>query len=493
MALLSLLRRLLGGAATAPLRRDPTTEGRSSAPQPRSAHPSSPSLEAKPASVASRPAPKVRKSAREPQTKPAPSALLLLGVDFGTAYTKAVWRDWGGVRVGVAAIGRKSEPLAESVVWVDAHGRLYLDDPGGARPERLLKMRLATRAPDDRQATEIAALCVFFVGSILRRAQAAAGKAFPGRTVEIAEAALGCPAAYCDDEHLADFNHVAEQAWRWAQDPQAPSNLKSLLVWIAAPPAATAKGLFEVRPEVAAAVDCFTMRPDADEGRYLFLDAGGGTIDGACFVLYRAQGLTKVTVLSTDVKPFGVELLAQQAAHRLGVDRMAAHRALLSYPVGREAWANELNQVGGFIGKLMTNARREDPRTDWLAARFPRPSAWRCPENMRSNARPLPVFFGGGGRDCQLYPHAARRADAGLRNYDIPPLALGEAAPPEGFEGAGRIGFHRFAVAYGLTREFDKAPDWKLPSRETAVLTVKVKTIGDRFGVDYGSSKDAYD
>jgi hypothetical protein len=424
----------------------------------------------------------------------APPVLLLVGVDFGTAFTKVVWRDWGGVRVGVAAVGGKSGPIAESVVWIDDRGGLHLDDPGSATPERLLKMRLAARDPRDREPDEIAALCIFFVGEVLRRAQASVSKAFPGRAVEIAEAALGCPAAYCDDAHLAAFEQVAEQAWRWAHDTNAPRTMEAIGAWISTPADTVTKGLFDVRAEVAAAVDCFTMRPDAEAGRYLFLDVGGGTLDGACFTLYREQGATKVAVLSTDVKPFGVELLAREAAHRRGVDPAAARRELLAYAPGQEAWNPELSQVGGFVGELMVNAHRSD-RSDWLAARYPtRPAAWRSLETVLSNARRLPVFFGGGGRDCPLYPTAASRADADLKkNYGIPPFALGEAAPPSDFEGAGEIGFHRFAVAYGLTREFDKAPEWTLPSREGSPPAPLPRLFGDRFGVDYLSNKDAYD
>jgi hypothetical protein len=110
-----------------------------------------------------------------------------------------------------------------------------------------------------------------------------------------------------------------------------------------------------------------------------------------------------------------------------------------------------------------------------------------------ADARQLPVFLGGGGRECGLYPDAVRKADADLkRNYGIPPLALGEATPPTGFENSSKIGFHRFAVAYGLTRAFDQVPDWKLPSRDAA-QAMSATPVADRLGVDYLSSKDAYD
>src|SRR6185312_13655309 len=98
-------------------------------------------------------------------------------------------------RVGVANVGGKSGPIAESVVWIDDRGGLHLDDPGSAMPERLLKMRLAVQDSDDRPLEEIVALSVFLVGAVLRRAHASVRAAFPGRSVEIAEAALGCPAA----------------------------------------------------------------------------------------------------------------------------------------------------------------------------------------------------------------------------------------------------------------------------------------------------------
>lgn len=393
--------------------------------------------------------------------------LLLLGIDFGTAYTKVVWRDWGGVRVGVAPIGDGGQSMAPSVVWVDGEGGLHLSDPGSARAERLLKMRLASGDPRDGDPEEIAALSAFFVGSALRIGLASAKKALRGADVSLYGAALGCPAEYCDDGRLATFQRVASQAWRWAHDEAAPRSLDALKTWMKTEAGAEAAELFEARAEVAAAVDCFTMRPDAEVGRYVFLDIGAGTLDGACFLLYREGGMTKVTVLATSVAPLGVEIVARELAALTGADADALHLELFQQrSIEEGTWQPVRSKLGAFIGDLMHRARKNDPIGDWLTPLDARPRAWTSLEDQVELARRLPVFFGGGGMTSPFYRDAARRAGANLaNNYGIPRLALGEVAPPAGFESARDAPFHRFAVAFGLTRPFTETPPWILPAR----------------------------
>jgi hypothetical protein len=421
--------------------------------------------------------------------------LLLLGVDFGTAYTKIVWRHLGGVRVGVAPIGPDGQSMAPSVVWVDCEGGLHADYPGEARAERMLKMRLASGNPRDGDPEDIAALCVFFVGSALRAGMAAASLAFRGASTSLYGAALGCPAEYCDDGRVEVFQRVAAQAWRWAHDASAPRTLGALKIWMADEPSVEAAQLFEARAEVAAAVDCFVMRPDAEIGRYVFLDIGAGTLDGACFKLYREVGRTRITVLATAVAPLGVEMVAQRVGERTGQNADAPHLQLFEPgPLPESDWGQVRSEIGGFIGRLMTQARARDPLGDWLSAADAKPRVWTSLETQADLARRLPVFFGGGGMTSPFYRDTARRAGIGLaNNYGIPRLALGEVAPPPGFEGVHDAPFHRFAVAFGLTRPFTEAPYWTLPTRLLAHPTPSPRVVADRLGVDYGSSKDAYE
>ncbi len=146
-------------------------------------------------------------------------------------------------------------------------------------------MRLASDRTEDGDPGSDLLLrsAVFFVGSMLRIGFAAARMALRGADAAIYGAALGCPAEYCDDHRLTIFQRVGAQAWRWAHDPDAPRTLAALGLWMAKDPGAEAAQLFEARAEVAAAVDCFVKRLDTEEGRYLFLDVGAGTLDGACF------------------------------------------------------------------------------------------------------------------------------------------------------------------------------------------------------------------
>ncbi|HWE99130.1 MAG TPA: hypothetical protein VG248_04985 [Caulobacteraceae bacterium] len=420
---------------------------------------------------------------------------IMLGLDFGTAYTKAVWGDLGGSATGVAAVGQGREPIGESVVWIDQGGGLHLTDPGGARAERFLKMRLAGRGLGGGSAEDVEAMSTFFVGSMLRLAHAATSQALRGRVFGLAGAAIGCPAEYCDEWRLDVFRRVAAQGWRWAHDVAAPTTLQAMRTWMRTPPDDAARTLCEARAEVAAAMDAFALRRDTQEGRYAFLDIGAGTLDGACFKIFREHGLARITVLSAAVVDLGVEKVAEMVAG--APDEIAARKQDLfdrkSLDGGR--WGTVREAISGFIGQLLVGARKSDGHSDWLAAEHGQRGIWSLDIHKAEVARRLPVFFGGGGMKSRFYRDATTWADNSnlTSQYGLPRLSLNDIPTPEGFVASRGVEFHRFAVAYGLTRPAHLAPTLVLP-RQISRLVAPETPARRRppRAPDYGDSKDIF-
>ncbi len=428
-------------------------------------------------------------------TARAAATQVLLGIDFGTAYTKAVWRDYGGRRSGVAAVGTDGASMAESVVWLDRMGGLHLADPGGARAERFLKMRLAERGLGSGDRTDIAAMSVFFVGSMLRTANTATKAELRGAPFGLYGAALGCPAEYCDDGRIAVFQRVAAQAWRWAHDPLAPTCLADIRAWMRIPADKEAYDLFEARAEVAAAVDAFAMRRDTPEGRYAFLDIGAGTLDGACFKIFREPEKTGITVLATAVAELGVEKVARMASGAADADARK-HELFSAHSFSAECWTQPRLAVSSFVGALLNQARQHDRRADWLTPEGGRRGVWTLAADLASVATHLPVYFGGGGMTSRFYREATDRADNTnlTSQYGLPRLRLADLPAPEGFRPVRDAPFHRMAVAFGLTRPSSETPVLTLPSRLRDSLQPAVSPRPRRTSaIDYFDSKDAYD
>lgn len=425
--------------------------------------------------------------------KSQPPMVMLLGVDFGTSFTKVVWRDWGADdRYGVVPLG-SSDYFRASEVWRDASDQLHLEAPSAqARTERWLKMRLAEPEGDPASLEDLVAMSVFFVGRAIRDAKAAVSAEFRGREIQWAGGALGCPAAYHDDDRLPLFQRVADAAWAWAADADAPSDLEGLRGWCERNwPDVTATN-FEVRAEVAAAVDCFTMRPDASSGVYVFLDVGGGTLDGACFKLDRRSDRKDVYLFASKVERLGVEEAKRATCQEWAPKVDAVAEQLMR--TGQGEFKAELGwlkrELYRFIGTLIVEGKGDE---NWLQLAFQRPAAWRSLDDQLKDARPLPIFLGGGGMAHSVYRECADTvwAKNSLGKYDIPRLATGEFTPPNA-EWPQAAPFHRCAVAYGLTRPTDQAGNWRLLTKAQTKASRKEKQVHDRNGVDYLSSADAY-
>lgn len=428
-----------------------------------------------------------------PRRRAAVTRTVLLGVDFGTSFTKVVWRDWASDEL-YGVVTTSSGPFQPSIVWRTPNGRLSLTKPrGSATAEPWMKMRLADLDVDPAEQRRLLAMSVFFVGSVIRAARQTVSARFQGDNIEWAGGALGCPATYHDDDRLVPFRDLAAAAWAWAQDESAPSDLPSLIDWCSREFPSSDETGFEVRPEVAAAVDCFTMRPDASSGVYLFFDIGGGTLDGACFKLDRIGAEKTVYLWASNVASLGVE----EACRRLSAQAPNLSDAAIRQAVFKGAAPPEcdpeplMREVRQFIARLIMKGKGS---ADWLERPFARPAAWRSLDDVVSATAPLPIFLGGGGMAASLYRAATANVWAlhSLGQAGVPQLAVGELTPPSR-DWPEDVPFHRFAVAYGLTRPATDAGDWKLPGQLSSAQEPTRESWRDWNGIAYGDNKDVYD
>lgn len=460
-------------------------------------------------------------SARVPRTQTAP---LHLGIDFGTRYTKACFRDLGSDKSEVVTFARgKPRPedtllrshieLSDGRVLAglsEAEWRRRAQPPGSIDLD-FVKMRLAqldipTRAgawvpaPVDgcESADRVEALAAFFLARVINRSCSWVSEArrdlFTGRT-PLWSFSIGVPVKYANSPALGRFERVLGVAAAWARRGVPESTTL-------ADACAAVRDLERVRwttdvsvqAEIAAAVRSFITSPRALEGVYLYFDVGAGTLDGASFRFYRPPNeSSQINFYSGEVEQLGVAAVAGMVAPAASWEAAEIER-ILGEPHSRDKLSGLLDdaerQIQTLVAKVIMSGKRVD-RLGWsaglddLAREFHR--------RRRANpAGPIPLFIGGGGSGSSFYQSAILStyehrglANAGIRRYSLEQLPL-----PADLDMSGLASehFRRFAVAYGLSIPPEEGPNVDL-------LPPEPEPIGHRPGPprgvpDYLDSKD---
>lgn len=424
---------------------------------------------------------------------------LVVGLDFGTAFTKVVLRSPFEFNDRAYAVPfRKHAPqsahyLVASQIDVGADGVVVLregsDSAGGANIKwRLLSERAAERL-------EAAAEAAAFLASVLRevrlwflRTQRAG---YGGATLRWA-LQIGVPSETYDDRTKEElFARVGRAAWLLSTTP-GPVTLDRAAEALACVDDGIASGAapladFAVIPEVAAEVVGYARSDLRRPGLHFLVDAGASTLDVAGFILHESSdGDDLYPILSASVRPRGT--LALQRLRCNALAKLAAE-PMLALPRRFDEWVHSepgvqaglrevdeafLRECHVQIGEVVRAVRR---------TRDPNAAAWR---------EGVPVFLCGGGRAADfVYATAIRRLDAGLAKgiADWPGLRILRLDRPGGERlvapGLPSAQYHRLAVAWGLSIPQD---DIGKPIRPTEIPDIvtspKMAKLADFVGPD---------
>jgi hypothetical protein len=172
------------------------------------------------------------------QTRPStqtrtPAIDAILGIDFGTRFTKAaVFLPHINQR-RVLALGTQNTRVVASRLVLGDDDRLYSVTCGSRTRPKIIIEYLKNRLPDPAAGAFGGSLavgglplsrlikpaCAFYLADILRRAESAARAAFPtelahGRRINWL-ANVGVPTKHFDSEVLRVFQEVSAVAWNW--------------------------------------------------------------------------------------------------------------------------------------------------------------------------------------------------------------------------------------------------------------------------------------
>lgn len=436
---------------------------------------------------------------------------VIIGLDFGTRFTKACYRFYGDERSSVAE--GPNGPLWASRIFVDAtSGEIYARRTATTPKELFelsyLKMRLKNPsasefAPNPRISKFLPsgweeAFAALYLSTVMRQSRAfilnrEVGR-FRGRDPRW-QINLSVPAQYQDDGVAELFRTVGEVALLWSEESEIPGPVSAqrlLEKFLDDSAKIVSRRRVEVFAEIVAALHHFVQRPDTPEGVHGFLDIGGGTLDGCVFRLIRDKSGPQVNVLAARVEPLGTVAVATKAItslyqnlHRTieeGIVTATESDIRVRLPLDRGE-----EDVQKFTGGLMASARDRSP---YRTLKQP-PSLDLSDPTRLTRDDHFVLQCSGGGASSSWYKRTIEGTHAQFSQaaLGIMPYSVRSVTPPTGFPDVGQALFSRFVIAYGLSSPAEDLEQirCRLPSQLGVAATLPNRQSK---AADYLSSKD---
>lgn len=387
-----------------------------------------------------------------------------VGVDFGTAYTKAAVRIADSVLIvdfgGITATSEHPR-LLPGELTLERSGQTWV----GRHPEgtRLLSDLKLPFIVSSETSMESKASATAFLAWVLRYIRAWIYRYHPSllenRTLAW-ELNLGMPSASWADGKMAErYRKVACAAWVLSQEADTPglSRARAILLEDSFPFEKIGLDDLQLIPEFVGQLAGYVMspqRPVKGNELHLLVDVGAGTLDIACFGAYKPpyQAHYNFPTWASAVEPLGTHFLMESR--------------LLGIEVAAEEWSDmsripDYEEFASAYGVSPDMVRQVDEeythKLETVIGRVLLQSKTKRNPTAREWDSGIRIFMAGGGSNCQVYTAAVRNA-------------LGKVKSPmkemsfhlHEVESQGDIDkelVHRLSVAYGLTFDAESIGD----------------------------------
>jgi hypothetical protein len=418
-----------------------------------------------------------------------------IGLDFGTAFTKAICRDiitsdkvWVYIPHEVADSDLpfliSSALLFEKGVFRhDAtasrgystnglpHVKMALEKIGlGRWDDPVLAPFMKASGADSEKALAafVEASAIYLLAGVIGGITADIPNHFP-KAFKKGRVAINMAVPVANANHPevdAVFKKVLQYAWVLAEPlngfPPVSWTKMQEMITTAQARTVNAETVDECStyPEVSANVQAFVRSRTSSEGIYLFSDAGAGTVDQSVFLFSRNGGTDKLTYLHAEVLPLGSSQLERRAAQHAKKEGWKAF----------EKW-REKKENGQFDIHL-NDAKRTIKQELKNGSEI---TIWQSREKLPSvgQINELRVLFGGGGHIEDPYGVAVmdqfkgryfREERIKTRENSGPPFDVGMPEPQDlKLKSTQRGWMKRLTVAYGLSFEKSELAIFKLP------------------------------
>ena len=423
--------------------------------------------------------PEVR--ARQPSVKAAgnsaPSSELVVGIDFGSCWTKAIVRDinrrmtWA---VPFTEIGSTEAYLQYTAIEGLAEGQPRLAEAPATGWFDSLKVRLLSRTkegPASRPINE-EIQSVAFLALILRKVKGYVHDLplYGDGNVDW-HFNVGVPVSSNSAQaELRLFRRVLVAAWGIA----SRSTIKESDVRQALQETDEDEGWTGVHPEkinavpeVAAEVAGYANR-DRPEGLQFLIDVGATTLDMAAFIVHEIDGSDHYQLLCTDVQSLGCSEFTKKQADHIG--RFVHKQGLANFGMTRmPTGLEEFMPPDEALQEAFKSNRRDFCRkVAWAVVKVIIQTKMHRYPLAREWEQGLPTLLCGGGSSSDVYSDVLRTCGDILEQqrgwrwqglYNTPLKKSGELEAPL----LGPHDFHRLAVAHGLSHHISEIGEIHLP------------------------------
>lgn len=327
--------------------------------------------------------------------------------------------------------------------------------------------------PNELINEEASFLTSFYLAKLVARTKTAVRSQLPERNVPSDVTVkwltnLSVPDKYFDSKVAEGFRESLEIAWLMSElfiaHPSFSNKTEATICYL------TAKNLHqEIKHELLSKnqdFDCFTyseigaevasvtLSPTSEEGLYVLVDVGAGTVDTSVFRFRRVDGETVQETYAANIFKLGaaqIDARANFSFRRKSLNWMRQikenifrlnHSEVLLH-ITEEIKSAERGITTELYEKLITVYRE----------------AFAKQKNVEIWSK-LKLVMGGGGSAIQSYGETARGAFS-PKELDAHPIEISRLKVPRDLQ-MGTIPvefFHRFAVAYGLSRELIELPE----------------------------------
>lgn len=412
-----------------------------------------------------------------PETEHSAPVDLVIGFDMGTAWTKIVIQDTARRRamaVSFGEYGSDSNPFLLPTRLGLLHGHLALckrEDPQNVckdlkislieKPEQGLKI-----IGDDKLTITGCELAAAFISIVLRYARhwfITSQAAIYRNNLLRWQMNLGIPVKNYDDKHVKEaFHNAALAGWYLSEQKGeitltgAKTALKNIKEHDFHP--GIHRDYINVVPEVAAEVAGYAYSDMREEGLHLLVDIGAATLDVSTFILNTNNGENRYGFLSADIGRYGAFELhrSRLEAFRIFINSWLSKvdgisETLEPVPESYNNYVPPQSDIPNFdetfikkatipITKVIVKTKRD---------RDPNSEAW---------VNGLPLFLCGGGSLAKFYSEKLlNNVIKSMDNFVWEGFRLKQIPIPEKLEAYGLRSneYHRLAVAYGLSFQYD--------------------------------------
>ena len=383
-----------------------------------------------------------------PVTEDKDGKLAILGLDFGTAFTKAVVR-WAGRHYAVDwsdVVEGEDHHLLASVFSEAPDGRCVLGahQTRGWSVREGIKLQLLSSegAGIDRRMADAVifiALAFRYVDGWLRRTSHDAQQGVRWRLH------VGLPTRSWDSDATTETFKTVAQAARVLACMPAPVTRAVALEALRMTDQVDRPAV-DVFPEFACQLYSYLLSPERREDLHALVDIGAGTLDVAYFNVFMKDGEALLPIFASEVDRLGAHyLIAALAGAENRLAWLDSESSLSDAEVGQRLECSPSDVCNRRSLYLSSVADVFNLATIGAKATYPTSPAFQRAENVRL------FLCGGGSRIPSLKQRFERIAREAMSVLGVR-FQVSELVRPRDIVGQLQSGFDRLSVAYGLSQ-----------------------------------------